>query len=85
MVAVNMNGTWARATIKQVIEESSTNTKKVICWLCDYGIMRETSRIYQLPTQLTTCPQLARQASLYNVVNLTTVSFLFFFLLNLKV
>lgn len=71
MVALNVDGVWARAFVENIIQENEELS--YICWLPDYGIMRIANHVFKLPDCLKPCPAIAKQASLYKVVNLTTV------------
>lgn len=70
-VAVNINGTWARGVTENILENS--NVTKFFCFLPDYGTRVGTHEVYNLPSEVRKCPCLAKQASLFNVVNLMTV------------
>jgi hypothetical protein len=71
MVAVNIDDLWARGIIKY-INHVSRDDIKYVCWLPDYGVMRQVSWVFYLPEEIEKCPPVAKQASLYNVVNLMT-------------
>jgi hypothetical protein len=81
MVAVNIDDLWARGIIKY-INHVSRDDIKYVCWLPDYGVMRQVSWVFYLPEEIEKCPPVAKQASLYNVVNLMTVCYEHFIFYN---
>jgi hypothetical protein len=55
MVAVNIDDLWARGIIKY-INHVSRDDIKYVCWLPDYGIMRQVSWVFYLPEEIEKMP-----------------------------